>query len=179
MVLSRELDIPYLRYERPSTLDPETTLLCRSVEEAAERAVATGRRIFLATGSKDLATFLNASIADQLDWFVRITPEPALIRRAIDLGVPRDHILAMQGPFSEAFNTALWRDQRIDCVVTKDSGEAGGFSAKVRAAAALNIPLLVIRRPQLAYPRLATSFEMVGEKLESLGVTSSTAGAVL
>ena len=179
MGLSRELDIPYLRYERPSTLDPGTALLCNSVEEAAERAIAAGRRIFLATGSKDLATFLNAPSAGSREWFVRMTPEPALIRRAIDLGIPRENILAMQGPFSESFNTALWRDQRIDCVVTKDSGEAGGFSAKVRAAAALDIPLVVIRRPQIAYPRLATSFDAVGEQLALLGVTPAGAGAVL
>jgi precorrin-6x reductase len=177
--LSRELDIPYLRYERPSSVDPETALLCSSVEEAAERAIVMGRRIFLATGSKDLATFLDAPSADSREWFVRMTPDPALIRRAIGLGVPREHILAMQGPFSEAFNTALWRDQRIDCVVTKDSGEAGGFSAKARAAAALDIPLLVIRRPQIAYPRLATSFEAVKEQLALLGGTLAAAGAVL
>jgi precorrin-6x reductase len=108
---------------------------------------------------------------------VRITPEPALIRRAIDLGIPRDHILAMQGPFSEAFNSALWRDQRIDCVVTKDSGEAGGFSAKARAASALGIPLLVIRRPRVAYPSVATSFEAVAEQLRSLGRGRALAGA--
>ena len=54
----------------------------------------------------------------------------------------------MQGPFSEGLNAALWRDQRIDCVVTKDSGEAGGFFAKAKAAAALNIPLLVVKRPR-------------------------------
>ena len=167
MGLSRELKIPYLRFERPSTLssDGEATLLCDSVTEAAERAVATGTRIFLATGSKDLATFLQAPRADQREWFVRITPEPALIRRALDLGVPRDHILAMQGPFSEGFNTALWRDQQIDCVVTKDSGEAGGFPAKARAAAALGIPLLVIRRPRVDYLRVATSFAAVMEAL--------------
>jgi precorrin-3B C17-methyltransferase len=165
--LSKELGIPYLRYERPGVLDgrPGGSLLCDSVADAAERAIAAGRRIFLATGSKDLATFLTAQDASAREWFVRITPEPALIRRAIDLGVPRDHILAMQGPFSEAFNTALWRDQRIDCVVTKDSGEAGGFSAKARAAAALKIPLLVIRRPLVAYPRVATSFDGVREQL--------------
>jgi cobalt-factor III methyltransferase len=203
--LSKELGIPYLRYERPSAfdagsvlgtpdavgmrdaLDPLGTLnitgtlgsLCDSVTDAAERAIATGQRIFLATGSKDLATFLNAPNAGQREWFVRITPEPALVRRAIDLGVPRDHILAMQGPFSEAFNTALWRDQRIDCVVTKDSGEAGGFSAKARAAAALKIPLLVIRRPQVAYPSIATSFEAVSEQLQSLGLGRAPASAAL
>jgi precorrin-6x reductase len=200
--LSKELSIPYLRYERPSafvtgsalgtpdavdirdTLDPLGALnitgsLCDSVADAAQRAIAIGQRIFLATGSKDLATFLNAPGAGQREWFVRITPEPALVRRAIDLGIPRDHILAMQGPFSEAFNTALWRDQRIDCVVTKDSGEAGGFSAKARAAAALKIPLLVIRRPQVAYPSIATSFEAVSEQLQSLGLGRAPASAVL
>ena len=165
MELSRELEIPYLRFERPSAIGGDA-LLCDSVAEAAERAIATGTRIFLATGSKDLATFLQAPRAAQREWFVRMTPEPALIRRALDLGVPREHILAMQGPFSEAFNTALWRDQRIDCVVTKDSGEAGGFPAKARAAAALGIPLWVIRRPQVKYPRVANSFSAV---LEALG----------
>jgi precorrin-3B C17-methyltransferase len=197
--LSKELGIPYLRYERPSAFDAGAALgtpyaldtqgalnitgasgsLCDSVADAAERAIAIGQRIFLATGSKDLATFLNAPNAGQREWFVRITPDPALVRRAIDLGIPRDHILAMQGPFSEAFNTALWRDQRIDCVVTKDSGEAGGFSAKARAAAALKVPLLVIRRPQVAYPSVATSFEAVREQLQSLGLESAPAGAVL
>jgi precorrin-3B C17-methyltransferase len=203
--LSKELSIPYLRYERPSAfdarsalgapdavdirdaLDPQRALnirgamgsLCDSVADAAQRAIGIGQRIFLATGSKDLATFLNAPGAGQREWFVRITPEPALVRRAIDLGIPRDHILAMQGPFSEEFNTALWRDQRIDCVVTKDSGEAGGFSAKARAAAALKIPLLVIRRPQVAYPNIATSFEAVGEQLQSLGLGRAPASAVL
>jgi cobalt-factor III methyltransferase len=166
--LAEELSIPYLRYERPGVTEGQNVSWCESAGHAAERAISLGRRIFLATGSKDLATFLQTPNAGSREWFVRITPEPALIRRAIDLGIPRDHILAMQGPFSEAFNHALWRDQRIDCVVTKDSGEAGGFSAKARAAAALDIPLLVIRRPRLAYPRVATDFESVRELLSNL-----------
>jgi cobalt-factor III methyltransferase len=108
-----------------------------------------------------------------------MTPDPTLIRRAVELGVPRNHIVAMQGPFSEAFNRALWHDQRIDCVVTKDSGEAGGFSAKLGAAAALGIPLLVIRRPQLAYPRVAADFDSVRAHLRSLESGSALAEAAL
>ena len=175
--LSRELRLPYLRYERPSSLDPAQAVLCESVADAAERAISLGRRIFLATGSKDLATFLQAPGANECEWFVRITPEPGLVRRAIELGVPRDHILAMQGPFSEAFNYALWNDQRIDCVVTKDSGEAGGFSAKARAAAALNIPLLVVRRPRVDYPRVANTFVAVEDFLRSLARGESPSSA--
>ena len=171
--LSRELGLPYVRYERASSLDSASDLLCDSVAAAAERAISVGRRIFLATGSKDLAAFLSAPQALEREWFVRMTPDPALIRRAIALGIPRDHILAMQGPFSEEFNTALWRDQRIDCVVTKDSGEPGGYGAKARAAAALNIPLLVIKRPQVAYPNVATTFEAVGEFLRPLSLSDA------
>jgi precorrin-6x reductase len=170
IALAEELSIPYLRYERPGVADGQNVLWCESAAHAAERASSLGKRIFLATGSKDLATFVQAPGAPDREWFVRITPEPALIQRAIDLGIPRDHILAMQGPFSEGFNHVLWRDQRIDCVVTKDSGEAGGFSAKARAAAALGIPLLVIRRPKVAYPRVATDFASVGAMLGCLGL---------
>ena len=97
------------------------------------------------------------------------------MRRAIELGHAAATVilpLAMQGPFSEGLNAALWRDQRIDCVVTKDSGEAGGFSAKVRAAAAaLNIP--PVGRcgvPQVTYlsQRRGNTFVAVADFLRSL-----------
>src|SRR5450830_1603646 len=164
MGLSQSLNIPYLRYERPSGIDSKDSTdssgadanLCASMEQAAQRAIAVGERIFLATGSKDIAAFLQAPGADKKQWFVRVTAEPEFIQRAIDLGIPRSRICAMQGPFSSAFNQALWRDWNIDCVVTKDSGDAGGYRAKVEAAQALNIALLTVRRPQLDYPQQAS-----------------------
>ncbi|KQQ45102.1 precorrin-3B C17-methyltransferase [Duganella sp. Leaf126] len=164
--LSRELGIPYLRYERPSEYTVQDGEACDSVEQAAARAVATGQRIFLATGSKDLATFLQTPGAADRQWFVRQTAEPELIERALALGIPRERICAMQGPFSAEFNTALWRDWGIDCVVTKDSGGAGGYQAKVQAARALGIPLLVVARPQLAYPALVASVGDVTQMLD-------------
>jgi len=166
MGLSKSLNIPYLRYQRPSSFAANTGVECDSTEQAAEQAIKLGQRIFLTTGSKNLADFLKAPGADQREWFVRMTPEPEFIQRAIDLGVPRSHICAMQGPFSEAFNTALWRDLKIDCVITKDSGDAGGFNAKVAATQALNIPLLVIKRPKLEYPFITSTFDAVLRQLQ-------------
>ncbi len=154
MQLSEELKIPYLRFERPGITDASSASLCTSMEEAAQLALKKGKRLFLATGSKDLATFLNASKTTPAEWFIRITPDPLMLQRAIDLGIPRDHICAMQGPFSQAFNETLWQDWQIECVVTKDSGEAGGFGAKTAAAQALKIPLIVVQRPFLDYPHL-------------------------
>jgi precorrin-6x reductase len=170
--LSRELSIPYLRYERPSVIESGTGELCGSIEQAAKRAIAAGKRIFLATGSKDLSTFLQAPGAAERQWFVRVTPEPEFIQRAIDSGIPRNRICAMQGPFSQAFNLALWQDWQIDCVVTKDSGDAGGYSAKAEAAQALGIPLLVIERPKLAYPAVHSTFDGVLRQLAAWEVGS-------
>jgi len=163
--LSRNLGIPYLRYERPSELEANSITLCNSISEAAEYVINSGQRIFLSTGSKDLATFLQAPRANDKQWFVRVTAEPDFIRKALDLGIPQSNICAMQGPFSQSFNTALWKDWSIDCVVTKDSGSAGGYRAKVDAANALGIPLLVIPRPQVDYPIVCNSFEAVQQQL--------------
>ena len=158
MDLSRSLQLPYLRYERPSVLAADASL-CDSPADAAAQAMRLGQRIFLATGSKDLASFLQAPGAQDKQWFVRVTAEPEFLQRALDLGIARSHICAMQGPFSESFNRALWQDWQIDCVVTKDSGAAGGYRAKLAAAQALGIPLLTLRRPQLAYPLQADSID--------------------
>jgi len=171
MGLSQSLNIPYLRFERPSSFAADSGIECNSTEQAAEQAIALGRRIFLTTGSKDLAVFLQAPGAAEREWFVRVTPEPEFIQRAIDLGVPRSNICAMQGPFSEAFNTALWRDLKIDCVITKDSGDAGGYQAKVAATQALNLPLLVIKRPKLEYPFATSSFDAALSQLQAWHVT--------
>ena len=171
--LSRELGIPYLRYERSASarsLAADEANLCPSMELAAERAIAIGQRIFLATGSKDLATFLRAPGAAGKQWFVRMTAEPEFIQRALDLGVPRDRICAMQGPFSAAFNSALWADWKIDCVVSKETGDAGGYRAKADAARALAIPLVVVARPALDYPLVVRDADGVLEQLAAWGI---------
>jgi precorrin-6x reductase len=168
--LARELGIPYLRYERASDYAPADGVWRATPQLAAQSAIASGQRIFLATGSKDLATYLQAPGAKEKQWFLRLTADPELIERAVALGVPRERICAMQGPFSSAFNEALWRDWQIDCVVTKDSGAAGGYGAKVAAAKALGITLVVQGRPVLDYPRVAGSVEEVCAQLRELGV---------
>ncbi|TAN47896.1 MAG: precorrin-3B C(17)-methyltransferase [Methylococcaceae bacterium] len=152
MALAEKLGVPYLRYERAPTEDLSGTLPCATIADAAQQAVALGKHIFLSTGSKDLALFLNTPGAGQCQWYARLTPDPDLLRRAEALGMPRKNLCAMQGPISQGMNEALWRDWGIDCVVSKDSGDVGGFTAKAAAARALGIPLLVVRRPLFNYP---------------------------
>ena len=73
----------------------------------------------------------------------------------------------MQGPFSKEFNETLWRSWDIDCVVTKDSGEAGGFQAKADAAQAIGATLIVVERPRIDYPVVARDFQTIIQYLDT------------
>ncbi|TDR79815.1 precorrin-3B C(17)-methyltransferase [Paludibacterium purpuratum] len=159
--LSQQLDLRYLRFERPSLVDEFPARRVADMDQAALLAMQLGSRIFLATGSKDLGRFMQAPGASDKQWFLRMAPDPQQLQRALDLGVPRGHLCAMQGPFSREANETLWRDWGIDCVVSKESGEAGGYRAKAEAAAALGIPFIVVERPRVDYPAQADSIEAV------------------
>jgi len=168
MQLAKMTSIPYLRYERPPARSSGPAVFCKTMWEAATESVAKGGRVFLASGAKDLPIFLKHEGASRCEWYVRLTPEPDSLQRALDLGVPRANICAMQGPFSKEFDELLWKSWRIDCVVTKESGEAGGFLAKAEAARSLGIRLIVVERPQVDYPIVAYDFDSVVDQLKQL-----------
>ena len=168
MQLAEEIKIPYLRYERPPAKSPYPAIFCKTMIEAAAESMNGGSRVFLATGAKDLPVFLEHEGASRCQWYVRITPEPDSLERALKLGVPRANICAMQGPFSKGFNQELWKNWRIDCVVTKESGEAGGFLAKAEAAFLLGIPLIVVERPPVNYPIVAHDVGTIVHQLQQL-----------
>ncbi|CAN5720080.1 hypothetical protein BH10CYA1_BH10CYA1_48050 [soil metagenome] len=170
--IAGETAIPYIRYERPMIVNKNADRLecVADAMEAAQSAIQRGTRIFLATGSKDLKTFLSALNGGEIEWFVRLSADPDFTKQAIELGVRPDHIIAMQGPWSKEFNLALWRHWKIDCLVTKESGEAGGYGAKLEAANELKIPIIVIKRPHIAYQCVASDFEDAVEYLKVKGV---------
>jgi cobalt-factor III methyltransferase len=168
MQLAEMISIPYLRYERPPARSSSPAVFCKTMQEAAAESVAKGGRVFLASGARDLPIFLKHEEASRCEWYVRLTPEPDSLQRALDLGVPRANICAMQGPFSKEFDELLWKSWRIDCVVTKESGEVGGFLAKAEAASSLGIRLIVVERPQVDYPIVAYDFDSVVGQLKQL-----------
>lgn len=116
--------------------------------EAARLLAGTEGNILLTTGSKDLATFVELipDYAERL--YVRVLPVVSSLERTRELGIPTSHVIAMQGPFSEQMNRALIGELRIAHLVTKESGSAGGFDEKVRAARSCGIDLVVIERPE-------------------------------
>lgn len=102
--------------------------------------------VLLTTGSKDLA--LYAELLDPEQLYARVLPLTQSIELCEQAGIPHRNIIAIQGPFSEGLNRAVLRDYGIDVMVTKESGRAGGFTEKISACRAEEIPAVVIRRPE-------------------------------
>lgn len=79
--------------------------------------------------------------------FTRILPSETSLHLALAAGIPPGHIICMQGPFSQAMNEAMFRETKASVLLTKESGKAGGFSEKVRAADDLDMKVMILRRP--------------------------------
>ena len=115
-------------------------------EEAADFLNTQSGRILFATGSKDLEKYTKISgFAERV--FVRMLPSAQALSAAESLGFKASNIICMQGPFSLEMNAALLRDIKAQWLVTKDSGEPGGFENKIKAAEQTGTQVLVIGRP--------------------------------
>ena len=147
-----------IRVERESTgageaeLAPEGAALhwVDSIEEAAAWLAAKSSHrpnILITTGSKELAPYTQ--IQDfAARCYVRALPTVEALEKCQALGFRREHLILMQGPFSEEMNVAQLRYADAGYLVTKASGETGGFPEKCEAALALGVEVVCIGRPK-------------------------------
>ena len=154
--------IPYLRYERPlcrggSRASP--TIELNSFESLLQANYLLGKRVLLTIGCQNLPLF--KSWHDRATLFTRILPKPQSLAMAIAAGFTTDKIIAMRPPINKDFERALWQQWQISLVVTKASGKAGGEDIKRELARELDIPLIVITRPQITYPRQTSCLDEV------------------
>ena len=146
------LDLPLLRLARPPWMPgPDERWIEVADPAAAARALpAAARQVFLAIGRRDLASF---AIRPDIRFHVRMIEPP---EAALPL---TDHrVILARGPFEFDAETALFRGLRIDSLVAKNAGGTGA-RAKLTAAAALCLPVVMIRRPILPPAREVESVE--------------------
>ena len=143
----REQGTEYLRVLRRE--EHEDTAGCVFVADTAEAVAYLNTvqgNVLLTVGSKELPAYTEVTDY-QNRLYARILSLPDGVRQAADLGFAGRHLICMQGPFSEELNIAMLRSVDARCLVTKDSGAAGGFPEKIRAAKACGVTPVVIRRP--------------------------------
>lgn len=147
-------NVPLLRLERPGwrERDGDRWTWVNDLAGAAEVVPRLGRRVLLTTGRQGLAAFAHVDSA----WFLIRCVEPP----AHPLP-PHHELLLDRGPYTLEGELALIDGHGIDVVATKDSG-GDHTAAKLDAARARDLPVVVVRRP----PRpAAASVATVAEAL--------------
>ena len=141
-----ETGIRYLRLLRDESTEFPFVTYVSGAQEAADLLDRETGNVLLAIGSKELNPFTKIKdFASRC--YVRILPMPESLQKAIDLGFQHSHLFCMQGPFDERMNRAVLETSKAKFLVTKDSGEIGGFAAKIKAASHCGIHVIVIKRP--------------------------------
>lgn len=138
--------VPYIRLLREASRVGEEAVLVPDTKAAVSWLAKAEGKALLTIGSKELALFTEVKDF-QNRFYPRILPTPEMVAKAFELGFDAGHIIAMQGPFSHDTNLAMLRQTGAKYLVTKDSGKAGGFSAKLTAAEEAGVTVVLIGRP--------------------------------
>jgi precorrin-6A/cobalt-precorrin-6A reductase len=113
----------------------------RVVPTAEAAALALGKtplRVFLSLGRQDLHAFASAPQHRYLARTIEV-PEQAVLP-------PNLRILQARGPFDRDSEARLLEKEAIDVIVSKNSGGAATY-AKIEAARELDLPVVMIARP--------------------------------
>lgn len=115
-----------------------------SVSAAASYLEKRAGNVLVTTGSKELAEFARIPGFKERG-YVRVLPSLEAVKKCAELGIEKSHLICMQGPFSEEMNIALLHQVRAEYLVTKETGNAGGFSEKLSAAAKCRVLVIVVK----------------------------------
>jgi precorrin-6A/cobalt-precorrin-6A reductase len=131
---------PLVVFSRPPwTREPGDRWTEVAAIDDAVPALGTQRKtVFLTQGRLQLAAFARAP---QHRYIVRAIDRPA----DIDV-LPGCKLILARGPFSLADELALMKRERIETLATKNSGGDATY-AKIEAARALEIEVIIVRRP--------------------------------
>lgn len=122
------------------------TVWVESVEEAVQYLYGKSGNILVTTGSKELSKFTALDSFEERV-YARVLPSVSVISACEETGIKGKHLIGMQGPFSAEMNEAMIRQFEVRYLVTKESGNAGGFLEKMSAAAECGITAVVVGRP--------------------------------
>ncbi len=138
-------ETPSIRFERlNSDLTYKKLHYFETLQEVAEHIKSESIFDIIAlTGVKSAAIF--APIAKSHRLTLRIMDRDESQQIIEQVGFPNENIIYYNLGASDNYNL----NKNIGAIVTKESGESGGYSEKIRLAESLDIPIFVVKRPKL------------------------------
>lgn len=143
--VGRMLDLPVVRLERryPEVVS-DNVVWCSDYDDAARLMESHGvRRLLSLTGVQTIPKL--KAFWQVHDTYFRILDRSDSLEKALKAGFPEPKLV-----FYEKENTDRLLDEiKPDAVITKESGESGGFGEKTEAALRRGVRVFVVRRPAL------------------------------
>ncbi|MDR0523071.1 MAG: precorrin-6A reductase [Candidatus Methanoplasma sp.] len=144
----RALGKEYVRVERPAGMTAADGVVeVPSVAAAADFIRGVEGNVLVATGSRDLREFTRVEgYRDRI--FARVLSSPSVAAACAEMGFEGRNVFLMQGPFCEELNYGMLVQTGARYLVTKDSGDAGGFREKMDAARRAGATVVLVGRPE-------------------------------
>lgn len=142
--VAESLDLPVVRVERNYPDFGDSVRWCDDYAAAVARLETDGiTRLLALTGVQTIGKLKPYWSANDC-WF-RILRREESLEKAREQGFPEGRLVY----YEEDDEAALIGRLQPQAILTKESGDSGGFSQKVQAACAAGIPVYAVRRPAL------------------------------
>ncbi len=139
---ARRKQLPVIRYERQYPPRSDDMIWCDDYNDAVERMERHGvERLLALTGVQTIGK-LKPFWEQHLTWF-RILNRASSVELALRSGFPKEYLTF----YDDEPTAATIETLHPDAIITKESGESGGFDEKVEAARKAGIPVFVVCRP--------------------------------
>lgn len=160
---AEEAGVPLVALTRPPwrPIAGDDWVCVPDMESAVAALSGEARRVMLAIGRLHIDEF---AAQPQHHYLLRLVDMPETAPP-----LPDHEIIVSRGPFTAMGDTKLFADHKIDVVVAKNSGGAGA-AAKLAAARALGLRVILIDRPAQPERDEVESVEAVFDWLKDHGV---------
>lgn len=139
------LSIPVVRLERRYfEIDRPGIIWCDSYDDAISKMTERGiNRLLALTGVQTISKLKK--FWERYDTWFRILNRDESIDKAAEAFFPESRLVF----YRENDTNSLIEELHPDAIITKESGDTGGFKEKVDAAMSSGIKVFVVRRPKL------------------------------
>lgn len=149
---ANELNIPVVRYERVYPERSSDIVWCDDFVDACLKMEQDNvRRLLALSGVKTISKL--KSFWQNHDCMFRVLNRAESLELACAQGFPKENLFFYQD--TDDYEAVI-RNSAADAILTKESGQSGGFHEKVEAAKRLGVKVYAVKRPVLPLANLQT-----------------------